>query len=194
MSEQLCFPGFEPPVSASDGLFLALTPPAEKLSMIAEHTNRLRSAHSLRGKPLAPSCLHVSLHSLGVHDGVPPILVKAVNAAMATVGVPPFDVTFESALSFANRRWTKPVVLRAGGDLAALLELHRILGEAMIRAGLGRWVTRYFTPHMTLLYDRRIVDEHAIQAFGWTVTDVALVHSLIGRGRHIHLARWPLRQ
>lgn len=194
MPEQLFFPGFEPSGRASDNLFLALTPPLAKLSLIAEHGSRLREMHGLRGKSLAPSCLHVSLHSLGVHDGVPPILVEAVNAAMAMVAMPPFDVIFESALSFSNKRWSKPVVLRAGGEMATLLECHRLLGAAMARAGLGRHVTRYFTPHMTLLYDRRMVDEHPIAAFGWTVTDVVLVHSLIGQGRHIHLARWPLRQ
>lgn len=194
MSEQLSFPGFEAPAPATDSVFLALIPPDAKRPLIADHINCLREIHSLRGKSLAPSCLHMSLHSLGIHDGVPPALVTKVNAAMTTVAVPPFEVTFESALSFSNKRWTKPVVLRAGGDMTALLEFHRVLGVAMIRAGLGRHVMQYFTPHMTLLYDRRVVDEHAIATFGWTVTDVVLVHSLIGQGRHIHLARWALRQ
>lgn len=194
MSEQLSFPGFEPTARATDSVFLALTPPDAKLPLIAEHIQSLRQTHGLRGKSLTPSCLHLSLHSLGIYDGLPLGLVETVNTAMARVAVPPFGVTFESALSFFNKRSTKPVVLRAGGDTAALLELHRVLGAAMTRAGLGRYVMRYFTPHMTLLYDRRIVEEHAIATFGWTVTDVVLVHSLIGRGRHIHLARWPLRQ
>lgn len=194
MSEQLFLPGFERAEPARDNVFLALTPPAAKLSAIAECTSHLRETHCLRGKSLAPSCLHISLHSLGIHRGVPPVLVETMNATMTMVAMPPFDVTFDSVLSFPNRRRTKPVVLRAGGDTAALVEFHRLVGIAITRAGLGRHVTRHFTPHMTLLYDRGLVDEHAIPAFGWKVTDIALVHSLIGQGRHIHLARWPLRQ
>ncbi len=84
-------------------------------------------------------------------------------------------------------------MLRAGRDMVALTTFHRALGGAMTRAGLGR-VTPHCTPHMTLLYDRRLVDEHQIEALGWTVTDFVLVHSLVGRGKHIHLARWPLQR
>jgi 2'-5' RNA ligase len=95
-------------------------------------------------------------------------------------------------LSFRHTRSKRPFVLRAGGDTAALAAFHRALGEAVIRAGLDRRVTWHFTPHMTLLYDQRLVAEHAIEAFGWTVTDFVLVHSLVGQGKHVHLARWPL--
>jgi 2'-5' RNA ligase len=60
-------------------------------------------------------------------------------------------------------------------------------------AGLGRWVSRHFTPHMTLLYDRQLVKEHAIEMLSWTVSEFVPVHSFVGQGRHVHLARWPLR-
>ncbi len=110
---------------------------------------------------------------------------------MAAVSLSPFEVGFDRALSFTNKRATRPFVVRATGDVVALMTLHRDVGEALTRAGLGRWVTRHFTPHMTLLYDRRLVEEHMIEPFGWTVTDFVLVHSLVGQGRHIHLARWP---
>ncbi len=85
-------------------------------------------------------------------------------------------------------------MLRAGRDSAALTMLHRAVGEALTRAGLGRWVRPHFTPHITLLYDRRLVDEHPIESLGWTVTDFVFVHSLIGQGVHNHLARWPLQR
>jgi 2'-5' RNA ligase len=195
MSEQLVLPGFgRPPApEPTDNLFLAFVPPIAKISLIGDRTRQFRNDHGLRGKALSPSCLHVSLHSLGKHNGLPPEFIDAASVAAATVVMPPFDVRFDRALSFQNRRARRPFVLRASHDMAALTAFHRALGEAMTKAGLGYWLTRDFTPHMTLLYDLRLVEEHAIEPLGWTVTDFVLVHSLVGQGRHIHLARWPLR-
>lgn len=68
---------------------------------------------------------------------------------------------------------------------------------AMTGAGLNRWVDRHFTPHMTLSYDRRIIEERVVETVSWPVNDLVLVYSLRGRGpgrnEHIHLARWRLR-
>lgn len=196
MSEQLSLPGFEPspkPALPTDNLFLACVPPAAKISAIGELARQFRKDHGLRGRPLAPSCLHVSLHCLGAHDGLPPKLIDVTSAAVSGVCVPPFEVSFDRALSFYNKRGTRPFVLRAGGDIVALNAFHRVLGEALTRAGLGRSVNRHFTPHMTLLYDRQLVEEHEIETLNWTVTEFVLVHSFVGQGRHDHLARWPLR-
>ncbi len=77
------------------------------------------------------------------------------------------------------------------------MELHRALGHEMARAGLNRWIDRQFTPHMTLSYDRHIVEERAIETVRWPVEELVLIYSLRGRGpgrnEHIQLARWPLR-
>lgn len=197
MPEQLVFQGFEcPPLpEPTDGLFLALIPPVAMADRIGDLIQQLRYCHGLRGEALSPCRRHVTLHYLGAYNGFPRNLVETVCAAALAVSVPPFEISFDRALSFTNKRKkTRPLVLRAGRDVVALSALHCAVGEAMTRAGLGRWVTRHFTPHMTLLYDRRLVHEHTIEAFGWTVTDFVLVHSLLGQCKHIHLARWPLQR
>ena len=51
---------------------------------------------------------------------------------------------------------------------------------------------RPFTPHVTLLRDRHRVPEQRIEPIEWTVRELVLVHSLIGRPAHRHLARWSL--
>lgn len=194
MPEQLVLPGFwSPPTTPTDKLFLAFVPPDAVVHLIGELTRQLRRDHRLGGKPLAPSCLHISLHGLGTHHGLPLNLIEVVSATVSSVLVPPFEVSFDRALSFYNKRGTRPFVLRAGGDIVALNAFHRALGDALTKAGLGRWVSRHFTPHMTLLYDRQLVEEHVIETVTWTVTEFALVHSFVGQGRHAHLARWPLR-
>ena len=196
MPEQLVFQGFEPPrlPELTDGLFLALVPPAAMADRISDLIQQLRYSHRLKGEALSPCRLHVTLHYLGAYNGLPLSLVETVCTAALDISMPPFEITFDRALSFTNKRMARPLVLRAGRDIVALSALHRAVGEAMTRAGLGRWERPHFTPHMTLLYDRRLVDEHPIEALGWTVTDFVLVHSLVGRGKHIHLARWPLQR
>ena len=193
MSEQFVFPGFQNLPVAADKLFLAVVPPPAVVQSVGRLTQQLRRDHGLRGRALAPSCLHISLHGMGAHHGIPAALVDTVDAVVSSVVMPPFEVGFDRVLSFANKRAARPFVLRSSCDIAALNAFHRALGEAMTRTRLGRWATWHFTPHMTLLYDRKIVGEHAVEAVVWTVTEFVLVHSFVGQGKHVHLARWPLR-
>jgi 2'-5' RNA ligase len=65
-----------------------------------------------------------------------------------------------------------------------------MLGAALTRSGLRRVTNTNFTPHVTLLYDARSVDEHPIQPIDWTVTEVVLIRSMKG---HAYLGRWLLR-
>jgi RNA 2',3'-cyclic 3'-phosphodiesterase len=147
----------------------------------------------LKSPPNPLECLHISLHALGDYPGLPGALVRTAKAAGAAVSVPAFDVVFDRAMSFTRNGKKRPLVLRAGGDIPALLALHEALGSAMKNAGLGRWAAPHFTPHMTLLYDHRIVMEREIETVRWTVRDFVLVHSLLGQSRYIPLARWPLQ-
>jgi 2'-5' RNA ligase len=59
----------------------------------------------------------------------------------------------------------------------------------MLRSGLRRVANSNFTPHVTLLYDARGVEEYPIAPLAWTVTEFVLIRSL---GGHECLARWPL--
>ncbi|MGE5152361.1 MAG: 2'-5' RNA ligase family protein, partial [Rhodospirillaceae bacterium] len=51
---------------------------------------------------------------------------------------------------------------------------------------------RSFTPHVTLLRDGQRVPEQRIEPIEWTVREIVLVHSLLGRAAHRHVARWSL--
>ena len=70
------------------------------------------------------------------------------------------------------------------------LPQRQMLGAALTRSGLRRVANTNFTPHVTLLYDGRSVDEHPIQPIFWTVTEFVLIRSMKG---HDYLARWPLQ-
>jgi 2'-5' RNA ligase len=49
-----------------------------------------------------------------------------------------------------------------------------------------------FTPHVTLAYGMPWLERRPAEPACWNVREFALMHSLLGRTRHIVLARWPL--
>lgn len=159
---------------------------------IVECTRLLRVEHGLRGRAIEAERLHISLHGLGDHLSLPNMLIEEARDVGASVAMPPFDVVFDRAVSFRRTNRRPPVVLRASGDVTPLITFHRRLGDAMRKARLGR-VASHFSPHMTLLYDDRVMKERVIEAVRLSVRDFTLVHSLVGQSRYIELARWPLR-
>jgi 2'-5' RNA ligase len=192
MPEQLCFPGLEPR-SSQDRLFFALLLPPSSAAAITRAADGLRNGCGLKGRPIERGRLHVSLHAVGQYDGLPNFIVGRAHRAGAMVSTSPFPLVFDRVVSFGNKQGKRPLVLRPGYDLAPLFTLHSVLGEAMKRAGIGRHIGPHFTPHMTLLYDSRVVRERPIEPIRMNVRDFVLVHSIVGQRRYIELARWPLR-
>jgi 2'-5' RNA ligase len=179
-----------PPIT--DRLFFAIFPDPATAAEVARQADALRATHQLSGKPLAPERFHITLHHLGDHAGVRRDIVSMANEAAETMTTAPFEVAFDRAASFHNGG-ANPFVLLGGGGLEALEAFQRDLGLAMARAGLGKLVDKSFTPHVTMLYDRRLVAEQALAPIRWTVGGFTLIHSLLGRTEHIPLARWTLR-
>lgn len=192
MPEQLSFAGFDAAPQPTDRLFFAIFPDVATAARIATLAQRLRAEHGLKGKPLATARFHVTLHPLGDYLGLPQEIVAAAGEAASAVVMPPFELAFDRAGSFLGRPRNRPFVLRASDSVAALKAFQQVLGTAMKNAGLGRWVAPHYTPHVTLLYDGRSVAEHAVERVAWTAHEFVLVRSLLGRTRHVPLARWSL--
>jgi 2'-5' RNA ligase len=177
-----------PPVSERpDRLFFALFPDARSAAQIAEQAQKIASARGLKA-PLAAERFHVTLHHLGDYDTLPQSILANAFVAGAALQVAPFTLTFDTAGSFHGG----PLVLRTS-DESGVNALQRSLGFEMKRTGLGNWVRGAFTPHVTLLHDDLAFDEVRIEPIGWTVREVTLVHSLLGRTRHVKLAKWALK-
>jgi RNA 2',3'-cyclic 3'-phosphodiesterase len=195
---QLSLPGFDAVPLPTDGLFFALFPDprsAARIDRIAHHVcSRQRDAHALA--PLGLERYHVTLHHLGNYaGGVPQAVVRRAIRAASTVRMNAFAVAFDRAEDFRGR----PLVLRAHEGALALMDFRCTLGRALESAGFAGRSRAPFTPHVTLAYRdpaqaRGRFVERLDEVISWTVRDFVLVHSLLGRTRHIALARWPLAE
>jgi 2'-5' RNA ligase len=147
--------------------------------------------YELKGRSIGVSRLHVTLSYLGDYIGVPEDIVAAAIKAAASVRAAPFDVTFDRAMSFHGRPRNRPLVLLGDDGVAALTTFQQTLDRALQKAGLAV-ANSHYTPHVTLLYDNRFVPPGTIEPIRWTVSEFVLMHSLLGRTRHVPLARWSL--
>ena len=171
--------------AATDRLFLAVVPPADVAERIARLARHLKIGHDLGGKPLEPEHFHVMLCHLGDGIGVPSDVVALATGRAASIAMPSFKVAFDRVESFKNGAF----VMRGDDSVIGLEVLHQRLSDALDGSPQP---ARPFTPHVTLLRDRHLVPEHAIEPIEWQVQDVVLVHSLLGKTTHRHLARVPL--
>jgi 2'-5' RNA ligase len=113
-------------------------------------------------------------------------------AEAAVLAMPAFALTLDHAMSFAGRQWSLVLLPRAGAGEAEIEILYRVLGHALLRAGLGRRLRPRFTPHLTLLYGERGIEEQPIDPITWLVAEFVLIHSVRGEG-HKLLGQWALR-
>jgi 2'-5' RNA ligase len=193
MPAQDALPGFEVIPEQTDRLFFGVFLEPASFGPFSTFSRRLRGVHGLRGEGLEEERLHVTLHHIGDHAGLPSSLVDAAMAAADRVQFEAFDLYFDQAMTFGHdRRGKKPYVLLANEACQPVMDLHRRLGDALRATLAGRWIRRQFTPHMTLAYDHSVVARHAIEPIGFRVREVRLVHSLLGEHRHVVLGRWPL--
>jgi 2'-5' RNA ligase len=191
MATQLSLTGIDPNPARLDRLFLGIFPDSSVATQIRAFAEKLQGEHRLHGRPLATQRFHVTLCFLGDHAGLPARVVAATKDAAAGVTLPPFDVVFDHAQSFRSRG-EKPFVLCDEGGNAALRELRQSLFKALQRHGLTCQLGPNYTPHLTLLYDNQTVAMQAVEPVRWKAREFVLIHSRLGKGEHIPLARWPL--
>lgn len=196
MSHQLSFldPPEDPPGHERHNLFFALMPPPAVAEQVYRAAMSWRRAHGLTGKLVGADRLHVSLH--GVAPDVSPLTVDAVRFIATRVDSPCFEVVFDRMQSFESHRpGDNPLVLSHSDhrSLTNLHRLHKLLHLEIRRSGLPLLTSHGFNPHMTLLYDRQLVPELAIEPLRWTATEFALIDSHVGESHYECLGTWPLR-
>src|SRR4051812_39153090 len=167
-------------------LFFANKPALQTRLAVAEMGGQLIRAHGLRGHQMDAGRLHLSLAAARAeHLSLQEAIWRAQAMAMEMRGVA-CSVCFDVAGSFRNRD-RHPFVLRGEG-MNELVGFRAHLRGALQRAGFA--ASSGFTPHMTLMWADRCVEDNPIAPISWPVEDFELV--LSADGDHICLGRWPL--
>jgi 2'-5' RNA ligase len=181
-----CLPGMGP--RQLDRLFFSVFPDPPAAVRIANTAQYFHRAYGLKGNPLLTARFHVTVHGIGIYDGLPRSIVDKAMEAGAAVTATSFDVAFDRIKSFSN---SHALVLCGGDGVDGMMMFHQSLGMAMRKSGLC--VRSDFTPHITLLYDGGRLDEQTINPIRWTVREFVLVHSLTGSTKHVACGRWQLQ-
>ena len=185
-------PSPAPRAGAAANVFLAVLPDARAREQAAELGKNLCAAHGLKGKLIRPEHLHVSLHPVFDCGGRESEAIARAMDAAARITTPSFDVSFDVAGSFFARSGRYPFVLKAYDGVDRLKAFRRALGTEMIRAGLSDCVRASHTPHMTLIWADRRIEDCPVLPIRWSVRAFVLIRSFVGQTRHEHLASWSL--
>jgi 2'-5' RNA ligase len=159
-----------------------------------------RTRHRLatqKSVPMPPERLHTTLMPLGCfEDRVPDTVLNLALAAGGAVDDEPFELVFNVIRSRGGGPFGTVELAGHGPALRRLRCLQRDLREQLIRVGFPAGRLRgSFTPHMALDYRHPIVVPRSLETpIAWPVTELCLVDSLHGQGRHEMLCRWPFRQ
>lgn len=172
--------------------FYAFKPPPEIVEQIVRLQRELMRQHQLRGKPIRPELLHVTVCHLGEFEGANTETERKAAEAAQNLVAAPFTILFDRAASFEGAPSNRPFVLRNSASLPDLLSFQRLLHAPMAAAGLGKWAKPY-TGHATLTYDGKLVPEQQIEPVSWLADELLLIRSPRGLTQHERLASWPLK-
>jgi 2'-5' RNA ligase len=175
----------------TDRLFLAVLPGAVAAARAIALVQAIKPRSGQGAQTVPASRLHVTLHYFGEFAGVPDALLASIDDALQGVAVACFEACLDRAWSFGGGPRSKPWVL--GMSAADRVEaLHAETGRRLAAAGVRTRGGAGFIPHMTVLYGEQALAPHAIEPIRLDVRELVLVDSLVGRGEHHVLRRWPL--
>ena len=167
---------------ARNPLYIMAKPPPEVQAQIAA----LPRNDPSRG----PDLLHVTLISLYDLHHVPPEWLPATVAALDTFVAAPFPLRFDR---IENR---KAVTLRTREPLAEARAFQKALVNHLLAAKAPIMDGTTPEPHITINYRGDRLGSETLgkktPPIGWTVGEIFLVESVVGKTMHIEHGRWAL--
>ncbi len=164
---------------ARNPLYIMAKPPAE----ICDQIIALPRNDPGRGADL----LHVTLLSLFDVHYAPPEWLPAVVAALDSFEGPAFPLTFDR---IENR---KAVTLRTRAPLAEARGVQAALVRHLLERKAPMMLGTTPEPHVTINYHGDRLRAQAIAPIGWTVDEILLIESVVGKTTHIEHGRWRLK-
>ncbi len=134
-----------------------------------------------------PELLHVTLLSLFDLFHAPPDWLPAVIAALDIFDGIAFPLAFDR---IENR---KAVTLRTRAPLSEARAFQSALVRHLLEHRAPMMLGTTPEPHLTINYSGDRLSAQKMPAIGWTVTEILLVESAVGKTTHVEHGRWPLR-
>jgi 2'-5' RNA ligase len=172
-------------------LFFGLKPPPHIADQITQTARRIGGAHGLDGHWMRTDLLHLTLAPC--HQGYAGLDDAIARATALGDGLrhQPLFVSLDQTRSLNNNSGHHPFVLCGKQEMPELVVFRAILRARMRRAGFD--VRSGFTPHVTTLWADRTVADNPLRPIFWLADELLLIVSHVGKSRHTHVARWPLR-
>lgn len=164
-------------------LFFAIQPPAG----VTAEIERVRDGRDIGARRLPRKNLHISLVGLGRYADVSDGLVRRVLAAAGKIQIEPCRLIFDE-LVFADGR----SLLAASEPVRGVIDLRRRVAGALASAGFPIAPSSRFRPHVTLAYGTKARPSVPVDPVSWRASEIVLIDSAIGSGRHTALARLAL--
>lgn len=164
---------------ARNSLYVMAKPPPDVQAQIA--------ALPRNDPSRAPHLLHVTLISLYDLHYAPPEWLPATIAALDTFAAAPFPLRFDR---IENR---KAVTLRTRDPLAGARAFQKALVHHLLAAKAPIMDGTTPEPHVTINYRGDRLGAQTIAPIGWTVDEIILTESIVGKTTHVEHGRWPLR-
>lgn len=183
-----------PPPETIERLFFGLMLPTAPGGEAGQILDQARAAEGLRGSPIRPDRLHITLIHVGDYaNALPGSLTPVLRDAAETLAPAAFDVVLDRVSSFSGAPGRHPLVLLGDEGVQALRAFRNDLLTAVIRHGVKPLSRQEFNPHVTLSYADRRLPERPIRPISWRPDEFLLIHSEVGRSMYHTLGRWPLR-
>lgn len=135
-----------------------------------------------------PELLHVTLVKLFDLYRAPPEWLPATIAALDGFKGAPFPLSFDRIENH------KAVTLRTRDPLSEARAFQKALVNHLLLAKAPMTLGTTPEPHVTINYHGDRERGQKTAPIGWTVAEILLVESVVGKTTHIEHGRWPLKR
>jgi len=195
MSEQLSLPGMAESSAPPEDLFFALQPDTETKITITKLAHEFTEEQGLQGRLVNEARYHVTILFVGDVRMFGETAIQSMSQAASAVTstTETFRMEFDRIGGFGARGRLSPLALHHQQENHSFSHLAQRLHKELLHRGIRSQKGPSSKLHLTLCYREQFVEATPIPPIGWQATELILIKSLLGKGQHVQLGKWPFR-
>lgn len=151
-------------------------------------TARLHALGRTTRQPHPAQLLHVSLLLMDEFASPPYHLIPRIEAAVGSIRARPLDIVLDGCALYGNGQH---LALTGSGKSTDIQAFVRMLHGALTRHNLQRQVSRFSSPHVTIIYGYGRKELLTVgKPYTWLASEFSLVYSHKGEKRHEQFGCW----